>query len=163
MSAAQYTVAIVVDPTFGEQVRALLERMPVWIVDSDTNRRVAKQIWAESYVADHTGPGGLTTFRAEPTKSPEEWCAAILWSVAGHHDAYSHDPGYSAIEVFGAELTSGLTHALAEFRLTEVRPFPGGFCASTAGGVLADSPNYPGAEAPIADGGTGPKVGPPAA
>ena len=58
-------------------------------------------------------------------------------------DVHSRDPGYSAVEVFGAEPTPALTRVLAKYRLTEVSPFPGGFSAGTAGGVLADSPNYP--------------------
>lgn len=144
MAGERYSVAIIVDPNFGERARAVVARMPAWIVDTEVNRHVAEQVWAESHGSDPTRPGGLTTFLVDSSATPEEWCAQILWTVARHHDAYSHDPGYSGIEVFGAEPSEALVQALAELRLTEVRQFSGGFSASTAGGALADSPNYPG-------------------
>ena len=143
MAGERYSVAIVVDPSFGERVRAVVARMPAWIVDTQVNRDVAEQVWAENHGSDATRPGGLTAFRVDSSATPEEWFAQILRTVAGHHDAYSHDPGYSSVEVFGAEPSEALVRALAEFQLTEVHPFPGGVSASTVGGALADSPNYP--------------------
>lgn len=34
-------VAIVVDPDFGDGLQPLLDRMPVWIADTDANRAAA--------------------------------------------------------------------------------------------------------------------------
>jgi len=162
VSETRYIVAIIVDPEFGERVREVLQRMPVWLVDSEVNRRVAEAIW-EGHRADHTQPGGLTTFRADPARPPDEQCAAILRSIAGHHDEYSHHPGYSGVEVFGAAPTPALVRALAEYRLTAVRAFPGGFAATTAGGERADSPNYSDASTLIDGSGSGSASPPPAA
>jgi len=39
--AAVSTVAIVVDPQFGERLIELLDRMPVWIADTEANRVAA--------------------------------------------------------------------------------------------------------------------------
>lgn len=142
MTETPYTVAIIVDPGFGERVRDIVTRMPAWVVDTEVNRRVAEQVWADSRAAGTYHGDTLTTFRVDSTATAEQWCASILPSVAMHHDAYSHYLGYSAVEVFGAELTPDLRRSFAEYRLTEVSPLPGGFRASTIGGAAADSPNY---------------------
>src|SRR3954469_11468765 len=52
-------------------------------------------------------------------------------AVAGHHDRYSHSPGYSALEIYGAEPTP----------LTDIAAFPGGFRAGTSDGQATGSPN----------------------
>ena len=65
----------------------------------------------------------------------------ILDTVAGHHDRYSHSPGYSGLEIYGAEPSPTLLAALAEYRLADIAAFPGGFRASTSDGHPAGSPN----------------------
>jgi hypothetical protein len=143
--AARYVVAIVVDPEFGERVTALLERMPVWMADTETNRTVAGRVRSSptqpGQGIEYTDVGGLTTFTVDAIAPPENWCLGILGTVAGHHDRYSHSPGYSALEVYGVAPTSRLRAALAEYRLTEITLLPDGFRAVTMDGGEAGSPN----------------------
>jgi hypothetical protein len=128
MSESRYTVAIVVDPMFGEQLAMLAERLHVWVVDTPPNRVVAERLWAAAS-GRHNLDRGVTTFRVNATESPEAWCAGILSAVDLHHGAYAHDPPYSAIEVYGTAPSMTLRAALASVDLSDVELIPGGFRA----------------------------------
>lgn len=144
MDRALHIVAIVVDPEFGDRVDNLLGRMPVWMADTETNHGAAVRVQTarvQSETVDHTVIGALTTFAINTDSTPESWCLAILDTVAGHHDRYSHSPGYSGLEIYGAEPTPTLLVALAEYRLTDIAAFQGGLRASTLDGLPAGSPN----------------------
>jgi hypothetical protein len=141
---AGYVVAIVVDPDFGDRLSALLERMPVWIADTESNRTAAARARSASTQSaiGHTSIGALTTFNVDRQETPEFWSIGALDDVARHHDRYSHSPGYSAVEVYGATPSPRLLSALAAYRLTEITSLAtGGFRASTRDGREAGSPN----------------------
>ncbi len=144
-STDTYAVAIVVDPKFGDRVSSLLERMPVWVVDTEINRAAAARARAPRVQpgggVGHTGIGALTTSTIDKDAAPESWCLGILDTVAGHHDRYAHTRGYSAVEIYGAIPSPGLLRALAAYRLSEITALSGGFRASTADGHPAGSPN----------------------
>ena len=141
MPEPSYVVGIVVDPSVGDQLPEILARMPVWLVATDANRRAAEDIRAARPPADFTEPGGLTTFRVDPNGTAEDWFADVLDDVAGHHDQYSHAPGYAAVEAIGVGATPRLRALLASYRLTLVTPRPDGFIAATPDGTPAASPN----------------------
>jgi hypothetical protein len=111
--AARYVVAIVVDPDFGDRLAALLDRMPVWIADTEANQAASRAHWEVTRTIGHTSTGALTTFKVDIEKTPESWCLDVLNDVAGHHDRYFHSPGYSAVEVYGAAPSARLVSALA--------------------------------------------------
>jgi hypothetical protein len=143
--AARYVVAIVVDPEFGDRVTELLERMPVWMADTETNRAIAGRVRSartqSGQSIEHTAIGGVTTFTVDAGTPRESWCLGILGTVAGHHDRYSHSPGYSALEVYGVVPTPRLRAALAEYKLTGITLLSDGFRAVTIDGGEAGSPN----------------------
>jgi hypothetical protein len=148
--ADRYVVAIVVDPEFGDRITALVERMPVWMADTETNRTAVGHVRSSRAHAhdgqsiEHTAVGAVTTFTVDAIAPRETWCLDILGTVAGHHDRYSHSPGYSALEVYGVAPTPRLRAALVDYGLTEITLLPdgsGGFRAVTADGGEAGSPN----------------------
>ena len=55
MDAVPYKVYVVVDREFGEKLAQLERRVPVWIVDTLTDKPVAQRFWNEH-------PTGITTF-----------------------------------------------------------------------------------------------------
>src|SRR3954463_6944057 len=136
----EYVVAIVVDPRFGNRLLDVAERSPVWIADTEGNRDAA-EIPRPRGSGSHTEIGAVTTFTVDRAASPESWCIDILDVVDLHHGRYSHTPGYSAVEIYGAEPSLALLAALAEYRLTTISRIGGGFCASTPDGQPAGSPN----------------------
>ena len=118
--------------------------MPVWIADTEANHATAARARTaldQSQTGNHVAIGALTTFMIDSDSTPEAWCLEILDTVAGHHDRYSQSPGYSAVEIYGADPSPTLLSALAEYRLTDITAFADGFRASTADGQPAGSPN----------------------
>ena len=138
-------VAIVVDPDFGDGLQPLLDRMPVWIADTDANRAAAARAravrGAPDQGPDHTQRGSLTPFKIDARATPASWCLSVLATVAGRHDRYSQTPGYSVLEIYGTEPSAELLAALAEYRLTIITALARGFRVSTADGYPAGSPN----------------------
>ena len=124
MNESNASVAIVVDPNFGERLELLATHMPVWIADTPTNRTCAESLWSR---ADAHCPT-VTTFRTNGDDSAE-WCRAILPQVELHHGEYSQSPAFDSIEVFGAGATPNLRDALSEYGFTISSERPDGFRA----------------------------------
>lgn len=128
MTDQSYVVTIVVDPTFGDQLRSFAADQPVWVVDTPVNRSVGEDIWRR-----HQGPvtnDGITLFKADPAEGPADWVAGVIPDVELHHGHYSHTPPYSAIEVIGSAVTTGIRDVLASYGLGNILERPGGFRAS---------------------------------
>jgi hypothetical protein len=128
--AAPYTVALVVDPSFGERLVTLAQRIHTWAVDAPTNKEAAQRYWAK--LADPSAHGiekGITTFVHTPHGKPEEWCADIIGSLDLHHNEYSHSPGYSVLEVYGARPTEEVKTVFRECGLVDFQLTDFGFVA----------------------------------
>jgi hypothetical protein len=124
-----YTVGLVFDPQFGEDLEALASRMHVWVIDSPANREVAERIWATG--ARGSIERGVTTFgEGAPGADREAQCLGMLESVDLHHGEYSHDPPYSVLEVIGVKASPVLRKGLGEFGFQEFTDTPEGFRAS---------------------------------
>ena len=130
MSAVPYTVAIVVDPNFGDRLGALAGQMPVWVADTPANRAAAEAYWQMEPGRAHTT--GVTTFRVDPEDAPEGWCSDVLGTVVEHHGVYSHDPPVTALEIVGARPVAALRAALEAYGFGQVSAAEGGFRASAA-------------------------------
>jgi hypothetical protein len=130
MTSSKYTVGIVVDAAFGERLHALVTRMPTWIADTPPNRAAAEAHWRTHPREAH--PNGITTFRVDATRPPEEWCADVLGAVIEHHGEYSHNPPVSVLEVIGAQPLEHLVGVLGDYGFTLVSPTPEGFRARAA-------------------------------
>lgn len=136
---AEYAVAIVVDPEFGNRLLDVADRSPVWVADTEGNRAAAA-IPRPRGSGSHTAVGAVTTFTVDPAASLESWCIDVLGDIDLHHGPYSHTPGYSAVEICGVEPSPALLAALAEYRLTTISRIAGGFRASTPDGEPAGLP-----------------------
>ena len=130
MTGSEYAVGIVVDATFGERLHALVARMPTWVADTPPNRAAAEVHWRTHPGEAH--PNGITTFRVDAARAPEEWCAGVLGAVIEHHGQYSHTPSVSILEVIGAKPLKSLVGALGDYGFTLVSPTPEGFRARAA-------------------------------
>ncbi|HTS12932.1 MAG TPA: hypothetical protein VMH00_12500 [Candidatus Limnocylindrales bacterium] len=120
-------VCVVVDRNFGERLAGLPRGVPVWIVDTPSNKPVAQRLWKERPDENHLT--GITTFDDMEASSPEELLIAKLDSIDLHHGAHSADPPYAVLEVLGTRLTDRAKHALAAYGFDEFHEDPSGFRA----------------------------------
>src|ERR1700694_3712935 len=102
MSNTPFTVSVVVDRDCGPCIRELLEIGPVWVIDSETNRESAQEIWAAFPDRDHLD--GVTVFNAEGDQPPAQILIDQMDTIDMHHGVYSADPAYTVVRVIGTEL-----------------------------------------------------------
>ena len=97
---AEGSVAIVVDPAFGDRLRLAAASEPVWIAHTQPNREEAEKLW-------RAGIQGITTFVISEPLDPE--CAAgnILGQVLLHH------PEVREIRVIGCLASEGVREKFA--------------------------------------------------
>ena len=102
MNDAVHVVAIVVGPEFGDRVDELLERMPLWMADTEANHGAAVRVQTprvKSETLNHTAIGALTTFTVDPDSTPESWCLGIFDTSPVITIATRISPGYSGLEI----------------------------------------------------------------
>jgi hypothetical protein len=107
-------VGLVVDSEWGERVRELAARMPVWVVDTPANRAAVTALREEA--SDRYA--SVTTFRSTAAETPEQACIRILPTLDTHHNELAQTPPYSAVEIVGAQPTDILREAFEAFQLT---------------------------------------------
>jgi hypothetical protein len=125
--AAVYKVCVVVDRNFGDRLAELPRGVPVWIVDTPSNKPVAQRLWKEG--PDESHLTGITTFNDVESSSPEELLIAELDSIDLHHGPYSADRPYTVLEILGTRLTDSAKQALAEYGFAKFQENPTGFTA----------------------------------
>ena len=125
--ANPYKVYVVVDRNFGERLVELPPSVPVWIVDTPSNKPVAQRLWKER--PNETHLTGITTFNDMESSSPEELLIEELDSIDLHHGAHSADPPYTVLEILGTRLTDRAKDALAVWGFAEFHEHSTGFTA----------------------------------
>jgi len=120
------------DREFGERLAELERGVPIWIVNSPTNKPAVQRLWHEHPEQSHLT--GITTFNNRRSASPDEMLSDELDTIDLHHGAHSADPPYTVVEVLGTPLTARAKSALSfygfnEFRenllgFTTIRPLP---------------------------------------
>jgi hypothetical protein len=121
------TVAIVVDPDFGNRLAGLALRMPVWVARTGGNSAAIERL-QRRFGAKR--PGSVTSFEVDAGASREEWCASILETVDEHHGPLSLDPPYRSIEVVGCPLSPALRGICEELGFDSFRDTAAGFTAT---------------------------------
>lgn len=116
MPPANNKVAIVLDPSFGENLTELAKTQPVWLWGSLVNRRAVQTLWDGGLAQDQ-----VTVFDAAKATSAEEAFIYILDMVDQHHPAWSRLLG------IGAEPTAAVKAALAEYGAGSVEETATGF------------------------------------
>jgi hypothetical protein len=128
MSAVPYKVYVVVDREFGEQLADLDPGVPVWIVDTVTNKAVVHRLWGERSNSGHLT--GITIFHDGESSSPEDLLLGELETIDLHHGSYSASPPYTVLEVVGTALNPKAKKKLSEYGFNEFSTSPVGFIAS---------------------------------
>ena len=121
-------VYVVVDPVFGERLASLPLGIPVWIVDTPTNRLVVERLWKERPGGNHLT--GITVFNDRKGASAEDVLIDELDMIDLHHGGYSHEPPYTKLQVFGTALSKRIEIKFAEYGFNRFSSIPGGFEAT---------------------------------
>ena len=107
--------------------KAIARGIPVWIIDSPTNRAFVEKVWREYPEPSHLK--GITIFNSPEDASAERSLLGQLDTIDLHHGAYSADPPYSELEVIGVVLTEAIQIALEQTGFKEIHPTDSGFRA----------------------------------
>jgi hypothetical protein len=70
---------------------------------------------------------GVTTFKLENDQSPENMILGQIDSIDEHHGQYSHDPAWSFLEIYGAELTEAVRTKLSAYGEGKITKTKDGF------------------------------------
>ena len=130
MKTTCYRVGLVLHEDYGDKLLDLLARMPVWIVDTSSNREAAQKIWASRPGQSHLT--GLTTFKVALGDSTVERCLGELSTIDLHHGEHSASPPYSELEVFGLGLTEDVRRGFIEAGFQRFEVTEDGFVAYRA-------------------------------
>jgi hypothetical protein len=122
-----YRVHVVVDPHYGERLRALPAGEPVWVVGSPDNRPVIEALWRKREGSSHRN--GITSFSYDPNGTPEAWLIGELPAIDLHHGEYSHNPPYSVLNVIGVVWSEPIGEKLGQLGFAEHSLTAEGFVA----------------------------------
>jgi len=125
-----HTIALIVDPAYGERLRAVAAGVRhAWVVTSDANDAAVERIWQDSRAARTSGDeGGVTKFDRHGGDR-ESWCERILDAIDDHHGSHALDRGYAALDVHGVALSERLRTALVARGFAVFTPTNDGFLA----------------------------------
>lgn len=114
------SVAIVFDPAFGDRLRPLAFRVPVWLVDTPENRFTAAEVSREAVDWPHIS---VTIFRPLPAEAtPDDWLALFQQVELELGTA-------EGLDVIGAEALPAARAALEQARFNQLEETAGGFRA----------------------------------
>jgi hypothetical protein len=119
-------VSLVVDRNYGERLQSLVGSGPIWLIDTEVNRKVAKEYWQLNPKPKREA--AVTTFKYLVDDSASKTCLKILDVLDLHHGEYSG--GYSTLEVIGAPIGHELRSALTELGFMRFESTAEGFRAS---------------------------------
>jgi hypothetical protein len=123
MDTEQLTIAVILDPEFGQRLVELAAHGPVWMTGSPTNQAAARDYWNSAPPERHD----VTFWSEERTGATEEEWLSILDDLELHHSEDWAGPGISGIQVFGAPPTPAARAALREFGYSVTKIGPNGF------------------------------------
>lgn len=126
MVSVPYKVYIVVDREFSEQLTELERGVPVWIVDTPTNKTVVQHLWKERRATNHLV--GITSFD-DLGYPPEDILIAELDVIELHHGHYSAVPPYTVLEVVGTQPSTRVKEEMSAYGFDEFHPNSKGFIA----------------------------------
>ena len=123
--AAGPAVAIVLDPEYGERLEGLVEHVPVWALNSTTNRAATEWLWEKN---PETRPR-ITLFDVPNYPLDTQEFVGVVASVVAQR-AKHEEVQLEEVEVIGMELYPDLNGALLEFGFQSVEQTVRGFKAS---------------------------------
>ncbi len=123
--AAGRAVALVLDPEYGERLQGLVEHVPVWALNSTTNRAATDWLWEK----DPDTRRRITLFDVPDYPLDTQEFVGVVASVVAQRTQHDETP-LEDVEVIGMELFPDLNGALLEFGFQGVEATVRGFKAT---------------------------------
>jgi hypothetical protein len=130
MPVSRERIVVVLDEEYGHRLGAIAARVPVWVIDSATNRRAAVPL--QERRAGGVGGGHEVVLCSFPGEvSAEERLLEMVGSVIDvDDDAAAGEFPYSILTVVGMKRTDAAAAALREYGLTSITRTADGFVAT---------------------------------
>ena len=97
-----YTIYLILDAHFGEQVLDIAQKHHVWLCDTEINRLATANFKSE-HGNRPWNESGITLFQIDANSTQDDIFLDIIRTVAEHHTVYSHNPTWQKLVVIGAE------------------------------------------------------------
>jgi hypothetical protein len=111
-------VIIVVDPEYGDRLEAVAQLAPLWVVDTQINKKAFERLWKARPHADHRETGALTSYK---TPNPEDRVRSLLGIVPEletHHGEVEEDelvfPNGFVLRVIGLAMAADVARPLRD-------------------------------------------------
>ncbi|MDQ7248741.1 hypothetical protein [Dongia sedimenti] len=121
---------IILDPEFGERLRAMQPGIPIWIELSPTNEPTVRALWVEHPEPSHLL--GITGLKFEPSVRAEERLLGNMDMIELHHGPHSASEPYTELEVIGCDLSPSIRMALGDLGFDRFEELEQGFLARRA-------------------------------
>jgi hypothetical protein len=120
-------VFVVLDREYGARLSQLVEKGPICILDSPTNRTAVQSFW--DAFPDRNHLNGVTVFTSGNSGSTEQALLSEINTIDLHHNAYSANPPYTVLEIIGTSLTGKIKSELNRYGFNEFSATSDGFRA----------------------------------
>ena len=67
---------VIVDPDYGDGLETAAQSAPVWVVDTQGNRRAFEKLWKARPAGDHRAKGAVTSYK---TQNLEDRLSSLLY------------------------------------------------------------------------------------
>lgn len=90
------SVALVLNPNFGDQLSDLSKKMPIWIISTPANDEAVK------LARQNFNQIEITTLYLRPNEMPSDLLARAIYDIEEHHGATSKTNPYITLQVYGS-------------------------------------------------------------
>jgi hypothetical protein len=122
-----YTIAVILDETFGDKSLPITEEMPVWICESEINRKTISKFNYSNHSNLNKNEIGYTIFKLNKNENLEFNFINELEIIDRHHNEYSHKPAWEAMIIIGIKQTSKIELKLLEYGNGKIQIIENGF------------------------------------
>lgn len=122
---------VIVDPDYGDGLEKIAQSAPVWVVDTQGNRRAFEKLWKARPADDHRAKGAITSYKTQKPEDRLSNLLDILPQLETHHGELENDklvfPSGFVLGVVGLATSADVMNALRNLGFTSFIKTPEGF------------------------------------
>jgi hypothetical protein len=82
------SVAVVVEPAYGERLEELSANLPVWVVATPVNEEAYRRVRQRRSIIDHHAPGSITSFRISDAENRRANVLDVIPVIEEHYGSW---------------------------------------------------------------------------